>query len=93
MLFPEYDLFAAVENWVHSLEGTLTAAASPFWWPSLVLAGLAGIVIAKLAGVRFVEVHRAITPTSAAPICGNCRSTSPAGWRARRCPSCSDPSS
>lgn len=62
MPFPEYDLSAALTTWVHSLEGTLTEAASPFWWPSLVVAGLAGLVIAKLAGVRFVEVHRTITP-------------------------------
>ena len=62
MPFPDYDLEAALDGWVHSLEGTLVDPGSPFWWPSLVVAGLAGLVIAKLAGVRFVEVHRTITP-------------------------------
>lgn len=62
MPFPEYDLEEAFGNWVHSLEGTLTDPVSPFWWPSLIVAGLAGLVIARVAGVRFVEVHRQVTP-------------------------------
>jgi sterol desaturase/sphingolipid hydroxylase (fatty acid hydroxylase superfamily) len=62
MEFPDYDLTAIIGGWVRALEGTLTDPISPFWWPSLLLAGLAGLVIARLAGIRFVEVHRQVSP-------------------------------
>jgi sterol desaturase/sphingolipid hydroxylase (fatty acid hydroxylase superfamily) len=62
MSFSDYDLKASLGGWMQSLGGTLTDPISPFWWPSLILAGLAAVLLARLAGVRFVEIHRQVTP-------------------------------
>ena len=62
MPFPEYDLEEALSGWGNALAGTLTDPVSPFWWPSLLLAGAAGIVIAVVARMRLADIPRRITP-------------------------------
>jgi sterol desaturase/sphingolipid hydroxylase (fatty acid hydroxylase superfamily) len=63
MSIPDFDLAASAQAWLRTLPGLFTDAASPFWWPSLVLAGLAGVAMAWLAGARhWREVPRRLFP-------------------------------
>ena len=57
-----YDLEDVVTSWLHSLAGTVTDAASPFWWPSLLAAGLAGVAIAFVARLRLADIPKLVTP-------------------------------
>lgn len=62
MPIPDYDLEQALYDWGHTLAGTLTDAASPFWWPSLIAAGIAGIIVAVVARVKFADLPQQIPP-------------------------------
>ena len=55
MPFADFDLMAALGAWLRWLGGVLTVPASPVWWPTLLLAALAGLVLAALAGLRHAE--------------------------------------
>lgn len=52
MQWPEVDPVGAFWQWLASLKLLLSGAASPFWWPSLLSALLAGVVLAWVAGHR-----------------------------------------
>jgi sterol desaturase/sphingolipid hydroxylase (fatty acid hydroxylase superfamily) len=57
-----YDLGLALHHWLHALAGTLTDPASPFWWPSLLAAGAAGIAVAIVARLRLADIPQRIAP-------------------------------
>jgi sterol desaturase/sphingolipid hydroxylase (fatty acid hydroxylase superfamily) len=61
-MLPDYDPEAAVTGWLGALAGTLTEPASPFWWPSLLAAGIAGIAVSLWAGIRLRDLPSHVLP-------------------------------
>jgi len=66
MTFPDYDPAVEAGKWFDSLTAVLTAPASPFWWPTLLAAGLGAVLFAWLAGIRLAELPRQLFPHSRA---------------------------
>lgn len=66
MTLPDYDPAEAASRWLDSLSGLLTDAASPFWWPTLLAAGVAAVLLSLFAGVRLRDIPRALFPHSRA---------------------------
>jgi sterol desaturase/sphingolipid hydroxylase (fatty acid hydroxylase superfamily) len=64
MTLTDFDLGAAVTAWLSSLRGLLSNPESPFWWPSLVAAGVAGVIVAVVAGAKLRDVPREMFPHS-----------------------------
>jgi len=66
MTFPDYDPAVEAGKWIDSLAGVLTAPSSPFWWPTLLVAGFGALLFAWLAGIRPGELMRQLFPHSRA---------------------------
>lgn len=62
MQIPDFDPAGGMEQWLRTLPVLLTDPVSPFWWPSLLTAGLAALGAAILAGIRLREVPRMLFP-------------------------------
>jgi sterol desaturase/sphingolipid hydroxylase (fatty acid hydroxylase superfamily) len=66
MQFPDYDPVDQAEKWLDSLAALVTAPSSPFWWPTLLAAGIGAVVFALLAGIRLQDLPRQFFPHSRA---------------------------
>lgn len=62
MTFPEYDPVAATVRWLDTLPRVLTEPASPFWWPTLLAAGVAAVVLVLFAGAQLRQVPQLLFP-------------------------------
>lgn len=65
MIWPDYDPLTAAWNWLHSLAGLLTEPASPFWWPTLIVALLAFGVIGLATRASLREMRAQAVPVGA----------------------------
>ena len=85
MQLRDFDLAAAVTAWLRSLPGVLTDPSSPFWWPTLVAAGVAGVVLAMVAGVSLRQVPREFFPHSRREMLRSQAVTAAARSKSRSC--------
>ncbi len=64
MTWPAYDPLTAAWQWLGSLAGLLTEPSSPFWWPTILVALAAMLVMGFAAGRSIVEIRRQALPCS-----------------------------
>jgi sterol desaturase/sphingolipid hydroxylase (fatty acid hydroxylase superfamily) len=62
MSWPAYDPLTAAWTWLHSLAGLLSDPASPFWWPSLIVALIAFGVIGLATRASLHEMRAQAIP-------------------------------
>jgi len=57
-----YDPFTATWNWLAHLPGLLTEPGSPFWWPTIIAAALALVVMGLVSRASLAEMRRQAMP-------------------------------
>ena len=62
MTWPAYDPLTAAWNWLHSLLGLLTEPGSPFWWPTLLAAAAAFVVLGFVTRASLREMRAQAIP-------------------------------